>query len=100
LGLADGSHDDGAGVVQSMEVLNIFKNLKPKKYDSRSSFLNEEEMDLEAVKYEELSLLNKENHIFSLESDSGGFSPRGFSLECDDANFNNISSYKVHLNLI
>jgi hypothetical protein len=29
--LADGSHDDGA-VVQSMEVLNIFKNLgyKPK----------------------------------------------------------------------
>jgi Zn-dependent M28 family amino/carboxypeptidase len=27
LGLADGSHDDGAGVVQSMEVLNIFKNL-------------------------------------------------------------------------
>jgi Zn-dependent M28 family amino/carboxypeptidase len=30
--LADGSHDDGAGVVQSMEVLNIFKNLgyKPK----------------------------------------------------------------------
>jgi Zn-dependent M28 family amino/carboxypeptidase len=25
--LADGSHDDGAGVVQSMEVLNIFKNL-------------------------------------------------------------------------
>jgi Zn-dependent M28 family amino/carboxypeptidase len=34
--LADGSHDDGAGVVQSMEVLNIFKNLgyKPKKYDS------------------------------------------------------------------
>jgi hypothetical protein len=57
--------------------------------------------DLEAVKkYEELSLLNKENHIFLLESDSGGFSPRGFSLECDDANFNKISSYKVHLNLI
>jgi Zn-dependent M28 family amino/carboxypeptidase len=25
--LADGSHDDGAGVVQSMEVVNIFKTL-------------------------------------------------------------------------
>jgi hypothetical protein len=36
--------------------------------------------------------VNKENHIFALESDSGGFSPR-FS-ECDDANFNKISSYK------
>jgi hypothetical protein len=35
-------------------------------------------------KYEELSLANNENHIFALESDSGGFSPRGFSLECDD----------------
>jgi Zn-dependent M28 family amino/carboxypeptidase len=30
--LADGSHDDGAGVVQSMEVVNILKNIgyKPK----------------------------------------------------------------------
>jgi hypothetical protein len=36
--LADGSHDDGAGVVQSMEVLNIFKNLGINlKYDSSSS---------------------------------------------------------------
>jgi hypothetical protein len=44
LGFIDGSlNDDGAGVVQSMEVLNIFKNLgKPKKYDSSSSFMNEE----------------------------------------------------------
>jgi hypothetical protein len=60
--------------------------------------MNEENGLRGGKKYEELSLLNKENHIFLLESDSGGFSPR-FSLECDDANFNKISSYKVHLNL-
>jgi hypothetical protein len=94
--LADGSHDDGAGVVQSMEVLNIFKNLgyKPKNTIRVVLFMNEENGLRGGKKYEELSLLNKENHIFALESDSGGFSPRGFSLECDDANFNKISSYK------
>jgi hypothetical protein len=37
--LADGSHDDGAGVVQSMEVVNIFKNLGYKKHYSCGSFL-------------------------------------------------------------
>jgi hypothetical protein len=61
--------------------------------------MNEENGLRGGKKYEELSLLNKENHIFALESDSGGFSPRGFSLECDDANFK-ISSYKAHLNRI
>jgi Zn-dependent M28 family amino/carboxypeptidase len=62
--LADGSHDDGAGVVQSMEVLNIFKDLgyKPKIRFS-SSFMNEENGLRGGKKYEELSLLNKENHI-------------------------------------
>ncbi len=42
--LADGSHDDGAGVVQSMEVINIFKNLryKPKNTIRVVLFMNEE----------------------------------------------------------
>ena len=29
--------------------------------------------------------LKNENHIVALESDSGGFSPRGFSFECSEA---------------
>jgi hypothetical protein len=41
-----------------------------------------------------LAQANKENHIFALESDSGGFSPRGFSFECDDARLNKITSWK------
>lgn len=93
--LADGSHDDGAGVVQSMEVVNIFKNLgyKPKNTIRVVLFMNEENGLRGGAKYEELSLANKENHIFALESDSGGFSPRGFSLECDDAQFDKIASF-------
>jgi Zn-dependent M28 family amino/carboxypeptidase len=39
--LADGSHDDGAGVVQSMEVVNIFKTLVITK-NTIQNFMNEE----------------------------------------------------------
>ena len=94
--LADGSHDDGAGVVQSMEVLNIFKNIgyKPKNTLRAVLFMNEENGGRGGKKYEELSQSNKENHIFALESDSGGFSPRGFSFETDDANFEKIINWK------
>lgn len=94
--LADGSHDDGAGCVQSMEVLHLFKIMgyKPKNTIRAVLFMNEENGGKGGEKYQELSLKNNENHIFAMESDSGGFSPRGFSMECDAANFDKISSYK------
>jgi hypothetical protein len=94
--LADGSHDDGAGVVQSMAVLECFKklNYKPKNTIRVVLFMNEENGGRGGKKYEEVSKLNNENHIFALESDSGGFSPRGFSFECDESNFQKINSWK------
>lgn len=94
--LADGSHDDGAGVVQSMEVLRILKNLnyKPKNTIRVVLFMNEENGGKGGAKYEEVSKQKNENHIFALESDSGGFSPRGFSIEADDANYKKIKEYK------
>ncbi|WP_333600613.1 M20/M25/M40 family metallo-hydrolase [Flavobacterium sp.] len=94
--LADGSQDDGAGCVQGMEVIEIFKklNYRPKNTIRVVLFMNEEFGGKGGKKYEELSKKNNENHIFALESDSGGFSPRGFSLECDDAYFAKISNWK------
>lgn len=94
--LADGSQDDGAGVVQSMEVIELFKKLKykPKNTIRVVLFMNEEFGGRGGKKYEELSKLNKENHIFALESDAGGFSPRGFSFECDGTNFEKITNWK------
>lgn len=94
--LADGSHDDGAGVVQSMQVLELFKklNYKPKNTIRAVLFMNEEFGGKGGRKYEELSKQNKENHIFALESDCGGFSPRGFSFECDAANFQKVNGWK------
>lgn len=100
--LADGSHDDGAGCVQSMEVANIFKNIgyKPKNTIRVVMFMNEENGLRGGTKYAELAQKNKENHIFALESDSGGFTPRGFSVEGTEANLAKISSFKNLLSLI
>ena len=94
--LADGSQDDGAGVVQSIEVMELFKklNYKPKNTIRVVLFMNEEFGGRGGKKYEELSKQNKENHIFALESDAGGFSPRGFSFECDATNFEKITNWK------
>lgn len=94
--LGDGAQDDGAGVVQSMEVLRIFKLLgyKPKNTIRAVLFMNEENGVKGGDKYNEQAQLNKENHIFALESDSGGFTPRGFTIDADDANLKKIQSWK------
>ena len=95
--LGDGSHDDGAGCVQSMEVLNIFKNIgyKPKNTLRVVLFMNEENGVRGGKEYETQSSKNNENHIFALETDSGGFSPRGFTIEADEVNFDKISSWST-----
>lgn len=94
--LADGSHDDGAGCVQSMEVANIFKNIgyKPKNTIRIVMFMNEENGGRGGDKYAEVAQSQNENHIFAMESDSGGFTPRGFSIESDQDSFNKIISWK------
>jgi len=94
--LGDGSHDDGAGVVQSMEVLRIMKsiNYKPKHSIRVVLFMNEENGLRGGRKYAEIAKNKKEKHVFALESDAGGFTPRGFSFDSDDRNFNEILSWK------
>jgi hypothetical protein len=94
--LADGAHDDGAGVVQSMEVFRIFKSIgyRPKNTLRVVLFMNEENGGRGGKKYNEQAQANKENHIFALESDCGGFSPRGFSIEASDANFNKVNGFR------
>lgn len=94
--LGDGAHDDGAGVVQSMDVLRLLKEsgIKPKRSIRVVLFMNEENGSRGGAKYAEEAKRNNENHIFALESDSGGFTPRGFSFDCDDNQFNNIVQWK------
>lgn len=95
--LGDGAHDDGAGVVQSMEVLRLLKvsGIKPKRTIRVVLFMNEENGLRGGVKYAEEARLKNENHIVALESDSGGFSPRGFSFECSEEYFSQVNQWKA-----
>lgn len=94
--LGDGSHDDGAGCVQSMDVLRLLKEsgITPKRSIRVVLFMNEENGLRGGRKYAEIAKQKGENHIFALESDSGGFTPRGFSFDCNDADFNQVLSWK------
>ena len=95
--LGDGSHDDGAGVVQSMEVLRLLKlnEQRPKRSLRTVLFMNEENGLRGGRKYAEEARVNGENHIMALESDSGGFSPRGFSFDCSEEDFKQIRSWEI-----
>jgi hypothetical protein len=90
--LGDGSHDDGAGCVQSMDVLRLFKEMKikPKRSLRVVLFMNEENGLRGGTKYAEVAKQKGENHVFALESDSGGFTPRGFSFDCSDEVYNKV----------
>ena len=94
--LGDGSHDDGAGIVQSMEVLRILKklNYSPKRTIRVVLFANEENGLKGGTKYAEEAILNNEKHFFALESDAGGFTPRGFSFDTSDKEFKTIKKFE------
>jgi carboxypeptidase Q len=94
--LAEGAHDDGAGCVQSIEVIRALKasGIKPKRTIRAVMFMNEENGGNGGKKYAELAEANKEKHVFALESDGGGFSPRGFIFDNADAQFEKINTWK------
>lgn len=83
---AEGAHDDGAGIVQTIEILRAFKALgyTPKHTIRFVLFANEENGLRGGMKYAEEAVAKKEKHVFALESDAGGFTPRGFGLEMND----------------
>jgi carboxypeptidase Q len=94
--LGEGAHDDGTGIVQSLEVAYLFKknNIKPKNTIRIVFFMNEENGTRGAKKYAELAKFNKENHIGGLESDAGGHTPRGFSIQANASNTKLLQSWK------
>lgn len=80
--VCEGAHDDGTGVVQTIEILRTLKALgyQPKHTIRFVLFANEENGTRGANKYAEEAKAKNEKHIFALESDAGGFTPRGFGL--------------------
>ena len=94
--LAEGAQDDGAGCMQSIEVLRTLKaaGIKPKRTIRAVMFMNEENGGRGGEKYLELAEKNKEQHVFALESDEGGFTPRGFGLDMSEAQINKVAQWK------
>ena len=94
--LGDGSHDDGAGCVQSMDVLRLLKisGIQPKRTIRVVLFMNEENGLRGGNAYAKEATQKGENHIFALESDSGGFTPRGFTFDGPDYKVDQILRWK------
>ncbi|MBK5285415.1 MAG: M20/M25/M40 family metallo-hydrolase, partial [Bacteroidia bacterium] len=92
----EGAHDDGAGVVQSIEVLRTIKalDIKPKRTIRAVAFMNEENGLRGGKKYAELAETNNEKHIAALESDAGGFAPLGFGLNMTEEKKKKIQEWK------
>jgi hypothetical protein len=94
--LAEGAHDDGTGCVQSIEVLRAIKaNIgKPKRTIRAVMFMNEENGLRGGTKYAEIAKEEKKKFIMAMESDAGGFTPRGFGFTANAMQKEKIMSWK------
>lgn len=81
--ISEGAHDNGAGVVHCLEVLRAYKalNIKNKHTIRVVLFANEENGVHGGETYAAAVKKKNEKHIFAIESDAGGFAPRGISLD-------------------
>ena len=92
----EGAHDDGAGVVQTIEILRAFKALgyKPKHTIRFVLFANEENGNRGAAAYAGEAKEKNEKHIFALESDAGGFTPRGLGFTGTEPQYQKFLTWK------
>ncbi|MGB9663601.1 MAG: M20/M25/M40 family metallo-hydrolase [Ignavibacteria bacterium] len=96
-----GAHDDGAGCVQSMEVLDLFKrlNIKPKRTIRCVLFIDEEQNQTGAIEYAKFAMNSNQKHLAAIEADRGAFTPRGFYADTDSTTLNYLQSFLPYLNL-
>jgi hypothetical protein len=91
----EGAHDDGAGVVHTIEVMRALHAIgyKPRHTLRFVLFANEENGLRGGTQYAAQAKAKGEKHLFALESDAGGFTPRGFSLEVSKEQMAKIKSW-------
>ncbi len=94
--VGEGAHDDGAGCAQSIEVIRTFKAIgyKPRYTVRAVLFMNEENGNKGGWAYLDSANARNEQHILAIESDAGGFSPRGIGLEMAEAQKEHIRKYE------
>ena len=98
--IGEGAHDDGAGIVHTLEVLRILKALgyTPRRTIRFVLFINEENGNrggkTYAARAQEDHTMTNLRYIAALESDAGGFVPRGFRIDAGDEATALIQSWK------
>ncbi|MFT4600903.1 MAG: carboxypeptidase Q [Arenicella sp.] len=94
--VGEGAHDDGAGIVHSIEALRILKHLgyKPKHTLRCVLFMNEENGNFGGKNYARLASEAKEKHLCAIETDRGGFLPIGFDISGTDAHVEMVRQFQ------
>lgn len=95
--LGTGAHDDGTGAMHALESIYLLKQMgfHPKRTVRLVWFMNEEfglngaRVYAKAAKNDE-----KEKHVIAIESDGGGFTPKGFSIDASDNMVAQIKAYR------
>jgi len=94
--LGQGAHDDGAGVVQCIEILAALKQLgiKPRHGIRAVAFMNEENGLAGGIAYAKFAAEKNEKHLAALEADAGGYAPRGFFVDTTKGLYNQVIKWK------
>lgn len=84
--VGQGAHDDGGGCVMAMEAINVLRklNMIPKRTIRVVLWTNEENGLAGGRTYAKDHADEMDKHIAAIESDSGVFRPKGYSVECGD----------------
>jgi len=87
--IGEGAHDDGTGCVQSIAVMHALRQMgyRPRRTIRCVMFMNEENGLNGGRAYAEVAKEEGIRHIAAIESDAGGFTPRGFGCTAEDAIF-------------
>jgi len=93
--VGEGAHDDGAGIVHSMEAVRLLltQGYKPRHTLRVVFFMNEENGNMGGKSYARIANEKKEKHIAAIESDRGGFTPRGFDCDGDAEDVSLLQSF-------
>ena len=94
--LGTGAHDDGAGCMHALESAWLLKklNILPGRTLRVVFFMNEEFGLNGAKEYARVSRNENWNHVIAIESDGGGFAPRGISMDAPDSIVNRIKEFR------
>lgn len=81
--VGEGAHDNGTGTMGTLDAIRTLMNLgyKPKHTIRLVFYMNEENGVHGAKQYGKEAIAKNEKIIAAIESDAGGFAPRGFDIK-------------------